>query len=196
MKNRLIALAVLVLSSVGVQAQIDRSQMPEPGPAPKINLEKPESFTLKNGLKVLVVENHKLPRVSMTLTMDNPPVMEGEKAGVAGLMGSMLGEGTPEIPKDKFNEQIDYLGANISFFSQGASASTLSKYFPRIMELMTKGALNPNFTEEEFEAEKSQSHREPEGGREKRFRKCQQNSKGLDLWSGSSLRRIHNHREP
>ena len=83
--------------------------------------------------------------------------MEGEKAGVAGLMGSMLGEGTPEIPKDKFNEEIDYLGANISFFSQGASASTLSKYFPRIMELMTKGALNPNFTEEEFEAEKARA---------------------------------------
>jgi len=157
MKNSLIALAVLVLSSVGVQAQIDRSQMPEPGPAPKINLEKPESFTLKNGVKVLVVENHKLPRVSMTLTMDNPPVMEGEKAGVAGLMGSMLGEGTPEIPKDKFNEEIDYLGASINFFSQGASASTLSKYFPRIMELMSKGALNPNFTEEEFKAEKARA---------------------------------------
>ena len=79
MKNRLIALAVLVLSSVGVQAQIDRSQMPEPGPAPKINLEKPESFTLKNGVKVLVVENHKLPRVSMTLTMDNPPSWKEKK---------------------------------------------------------------------------------------------------------------------
>ena len=157
MKNRLIALAVLVLSSVGVQAQIDRSQMPEAGPAPKINLEKPESFTLKNGVKVLVVENHKLPRVSMTLTMDNPPILEGKKAGVAGLMGSMLGEGTTEIPKDKFNEEIDYLGANISFFSQGASASTLSKYFPRIMELMSKGALNPNFTAEEFAAEKARA---------------------------------------
>lgn len=157
MKNRLIALAVLVLSSVGAQAQIDRSQMPEAGPAPKINLEKPESFTLKNGVKVLVVENHKLPRVSMTLTMDNPPILEGEKAGVAGLMGAMLGEGTTEIPKDKFNEEIDYLGANISFFSQGASASTLSKYFPRIMELMSKGALNPNFTAEEFAAEKARA---------------------------------------
>jgi len=157
MKNKIIALAVLFLCSAGVQAQIDRSQMPEAGPAPKINLEKPESFTLKNGLKVLVVENHKLPRVNMTLTMDNPPIFEGEKAGLAGLMGSLLGNGTSKIPKDKFQEEMDYLGANINFFSQGASANTLSKYFPRIFELVAQGALDPNFTQEDFDNEKKRA---------------------------------------
>jgi predicted Zn-dependent peptidase len=154
MKNKIIAIAAFLLATTGIQAQIDRSQQPEPGPAPEINLGKPDSFTLKNGLKVLVVENHKLPRVNMTLTMDNPPHTEGPKAGVAGIMGAMLGEGTKEIPKDKFNEEIDYLGANMNFFSSGASANSLSKYFPRIMELMSKGALNPNFTQEEFEKQK------------------------------------------
>ena len=69
--------------SVGVNAQLDRSQMPEPGPAPKISLEKPEEFTLKNGLTVLVVENHKLPRVSYSLTLDNKP-MKIEFIAVAG----------------------------------------------------------------------------------------------------------------
>lgn len=157
MKNKLIALAVLLISATGLQAQIDRSQQPEPGPAPEINLGKPETFSLNNGLKVLVVENHKLPRVSMTLTMDNPPHSEGAKVGVAGLMGSMLGEGTKDIPKDKFNEEIDYLGANVNFFSSGAAASSLSKYFPRVLELMSKGVLNPNFTEEEFQIEKKRA---------------------------------------
>lgn len=157
MKNKIFALTFLILSATGIQAQVDRSQMPKPGPAPEINLGKPETFNLDNGLKVLVVENHKLPRVSMTLTMDNPPHTEGAKAGVAGLMGSMLGEGTKEIPKDKFNEEIDYLGANVNFFSSGAAANSLSKYFPRILELMAKGALNPNFTQEEFETEKQRT---------------------------------------
>lgn len=157
MKNRLIAFAVLFLCSIGAEAQIDRSTPPEAGPAPKINLGKPDSFTLKNGLKVLVVENHKLPRVSMTLTMDNPPAAAGDKAGVSSLMGSLLGEGTRDIPKDEFNEEIDYLGANVNFFSRGASANSLSKYFPRILELVAKGALNPNFTEEEFNTEKERA---------------------------------------
>lgn len=158
MINKISALAILFLFVTGIQAQqIDRSTQPEAGPAPKINLSKPETFTLKNGLKVMVVENHKLPRVSMTLTMDNPPHTEGDKSGASVIMGGLLGEGTKDIPKDKFNEEIDYLGANVNFFSKGASANTLSKYFPRVMELMAKGALNPNFTQEEFEKEKERS---------------------------------------
>lgn len=157
MKNKIVALAVLFLTTTGIQAQIDRSTPPEPGPAPEINLGTPETFTLKNGLKVLVVENSKLPRVSMTLTMDNPPQAAGDKAGVSNLMGAMLGEGTKEIPKDKFNEEIDYLGASINFFSRGASANTLSKYFPRVIELMAQGALNPNFNQEQFDTEKERA---------------------------------------
>ena len=89
--------------------------------------------------------------------MDNPPHAEGQKAGVSQLMGAMLGEGTKNIPKDKFNEEIDYLGARVNFSSSGASANTLSKYFPRVMELMAKGALNPNFTSEEFEKQKERT---------------------------------------
>ena len=159
MKNKIIALAVLFLATTtGIQAQqIDRSQQPKAGPAPEINLGQPETFTLKNGLKVLVVENHKLPRVSMTLTMDNPPHLEGEKAGVSTLMGAMLGEGTKDIPKEKFNEEVDYLGASVNFFSRGASANTLSKYFPRVLELMAKGALNPDFNQEQFDTEKERT---------------------------------------
>lgn len=158
MKNKIIALAVLFLATTGIQAQqIDRSQQPKAGPAPEINLGKPETFTLQNGLKVLVVENHKLPRVSMTLTMDNPPHAEGEKAGVASLMGGMLGEGTKSIPKEKFNEEVDYLGASLNFFSRGASANTLSKYFPRVLELMAQGALSPDFNQEQFATEKERT---------------------------------------
>ncbi|MCE2613357.1 insulinase family protein [Flavobacteriaceae bacterium D16] len=145
---------VLAFVACSVHAQIDRSKMPEPGPAPQINLEDPHRFELNNGLKVLVVENHKLPRVSIQLSLDNPPTLEGDKAGVADLMASQLGNGSTNIPKDDFNEEVDFLGANISFSSRGAFASSLSKYFPRILELMADAAINPNFTQEEFDKEK------------------------------------------
>lgn len=145
---------VLIMAVFIAQGQVDRSKMPEPGPAPEVNLKDPQTFSLKNGLQVLVVENHKLPRVSMQLTLDNPPIMEGDKAGVASLTGSLMGNGTKNIPKDEFNEEVDYLGARMSFGSQSAFASTLSKYFPRILELMADAAINPEFTQEEFEKEK------------------------------------------
>ncbi|NNK21082.1 MAG: insulinase family protein [Flavobacteriaceae bacterium] len=145
---------IFAFITVSVQAQIDRSKMPEPGPAPEINLDDPQRFELANGLKVLVVENHKLPRVSIQLSLDNPPILEGDKAGVSSLTGALLGNGSTSIPKDEFNEEVDFLGARISFSSQSASASSLSKYFPRILELMADAAINPNFTQEEFDKEK------------------------------------------
>ena len=138
--------------TIAMQAQ-DRSQ-PKPGPAPTINIKKPVSFTLPNGLKVLVVEDHKLPRVSFSLQLDNAPYTEGDKKGMDELTGSLMGNGSKTITKDAFNEEIDFLGADINFSTDGASASGLSKYSKRILELMADGSLNPNFTQEEFDKEK------------------------------------------
>lgn len=154
MKTKIFALLTLFLLSIGATGQIDRSKQPKPGPAPKISLEVPGEFQLKNGLTVLVVENRKLPRVSYTLTLDNPPIIEGDKAGVASLLGAMLGNGTTSIPKDDFNEEVDFLGASINFGSQTGSARALSKYADRIMQLMADAAINPLLTEEEFQKEK------------------------------------------
>ena len=149
--KKIIVLSSLFLTLI-MQAQ-DRTQ-PIPGPAPKINIKKPETFSLTNGLKVLVVENHKLPRVSYSLTIDNTPYAEGNKKGVDDLTSSLIGNGSTKTAKDPFNEEIDFLGANINFYSSGASASGLSKHAKRIMELMAEGALMPNFTQDEFDKEK------------------------------------------
>lgn len=154
MKTKISILITLFLLSVGITAQIDRTKQPQPGPAPKITLEVPGEFVLDNGMKVLVVENHKLPRVSYNLNIDNAPITEGDKAGVSSLLGSMLGNGTTTIAKDAFNEEIDFLGASLNFGSQNASASSLSKYSERMLELMSDAAINPLLTEEEFQKEK------------------------------------------
>lgn len=154
MKLKISTLLLLLFISVRVTAQIDRAIAPEPGPAPKIQLKNPKTFELDNGIKVLVVENHKLPRVSFSLTIDNKPHTSGEKAGVAELLGSMLGNGTIHIPKNEFNSEVDFLGANLGFSSEGGFASSLSKYSSRILELMADAAIYPLLTEEEFNKEK------------------------------------------
>ena len=148
---------VLIISSlfltVLMQGQI--IPQPKPGVAPTVKIGKPQTFELKNGLKVLVVENHKLPRVSFSLTLDNDPYTEGDKKGVADMTSTMMGSGTTKISKTAFNEEVDFLGANINFSSNGASASSLSKYAGRVLELMADGALNPKFTQEEFDKERA-----------------------------------------
>lgn len=151
MKKITLILTSLILTMT-TQAQ-NRTQ-PKPGQSPKINIKKPVSFALSNGLKVLVVEDHKLPRVSYNLSIDNAPYTEGNKKGVADLTSILIGNGSSKTTKDAFNEEIDFLGAEISFNSNGAFASGLSKYSKRILELMAEGALDPNFTQEEFDKEK------------------------------------------
>jgi predicted Zn-dependent peptidase len=151
--KKIVILTISLFLTFTMQAQ-DRPQ-PKPGPAPKINIGKPQTFELPNGLKVLVVENNKLPRISYNLTIDNAPYAEGKIKGVSDMMSSLLGNGTKSIPKDAFNEEVDFLGASLNFGANGAYASGLSKYSRRVMELMADGAINPIFTQEEFDKEKA-----------------------------------------
>jgi zinc protease len=132
----------------------DRIQ-PKPGKSPIINIKKPQTFILANGMKVLVVENHKLPRVTFNLTLDNPLFTEGSKKGVDELTSNLIGNGSEKISKTVFHEEIDFLGADINFSSHGATANSLSKFSGRILELLAEGALHPNFTQEEFDKEKA-----------------------------------------
>lgn len=154
MKTYISGFLMVFFMAFSAQAQIDRSKQPQPGPAPKIDLKSPQEFTLNNGMKVLVVENHKLPRVSFNLTIDNKPETEGAKAGVSTIVGAMLGNGTTSISKEEFNEEIDFMGARLSFGSSGASASALIQYSDRILELLAEAAIHPLLVEDEFLKEK------------------------------------------
>ncbi|SNR15615.1 insulinase family protein [Tenacibaculum jejuense] len=153
MKTKILSFVAIIAMTFATNAQRDLNSQPKPGPAPKVKLGKPEKFKLSNGLQVIMVENHKLPRVSASLSIDNKPYFEGNKAGVSGLLGGLLGNGTTSISKDDFNEKVDYLGANLGFSSSGAFASSLKKYFPEILGLMADGVKNPLFSKDEFDKE-------------------------------------------
>ena len=146
---------ILFSLSLSIIMQAQKIPQPKPGPAPEIKIKKPETFRLANGLKVLIVENHKLPQVSFNLTIDNSPYAEGNKKGVKSLTGRLLGKGSANIPKAVFFEEIDFLGARINFYSDGATGNSLSKFSARILELLAEGSLHPNFSQEELDKEKA-----------------------------------------
>jgi zinc protease len=144
---------IYILSSLFLTLVSQGQVIPQPTPTspPTIKIGKSSNFELKNGLKVMVVENHKLPRVSYSLSLDNMPYAEGDKKGVADITSELIGSGTTKTSKDAFNEEVDFLGADIRFSSNAAVASGLSKYSGRILELMADGALNTVFNQEEFD---------------------------------------------
>ena len=79
MKNIFFLVFALLIGFSGL-AQVDRTQAPKPAGAREIKIGDYQSFTLKNGLQVFVVENHKLPRVQFSIQLKNDPILEGDKA--------------------------------------------------------------------------------------------------------------------
>lgn len=151
MQRIFLGLMALLFVTASATAQDFRAQAPKAGPAPKIELGDFQDFKLDNGLQVILVENHKLPRVSYQLFIDVPPHMEGKYAGTSGMMGGMLRRATSEMNKEEIDEAIDFIGANLSTSGNGAFASTISKYKEQMMEMMGKVVLDARFPQEEFD---------------------------------------------
>lgn len=157
MKKIILSIAALALVSMSYAQTLDRSIRPKAGPAPEIKLGKTESFTLTNGMKVFVVENHKLPTIAVSIQLDIRPELEGNKTGMMDMMSDLLLTGTKTRSNDKLNEEIDFIGADINTSHEGLSAHGLKKHQDKIFELMADITMNANFTQEELDKAKTRT---------------------------------------
>lgn len=155
-KSFIIFLAISILSG-SLFAQPDRSIQPKPGPAPEFKIDEYQYFTLDNGLKVILVENYKTPRISYQLTIDVDPVMEKEATGYVSMTGELLRSGTTNKSKIEIDESIDFIGANLNTYQNGVYGLTLTKHKDVFLNIMSDVLLNPSFPEEELEKSKMQN---------------------------------------
>ena len=136
---------------------VDRTKSPAPGKAPLIQVASPVKFTLANGLKVFVVKNTKLPKVTATLALDVDGFKEGDKAGLADMSGQLLQRGTTTKSKAELDEAVEFLGGSLFTSSQSASVSSLKTNFPKLMELMAEVILRPALSSDELEKVRKQT---------------------------------------
>jgi zinc protease len=136
---------------------IDRSKRPKAAPAPVLNYKDPAVTKLPNGITVIVVEDHKLPKVNATMQIDVGPIVEGDKAGLMQLLGSMMGEGTKNLPKEQFDEAVESLGSSVYFSSNGGGATALTRYFDKTFGYFADGIKNPAFPQASFDKVKKQA---------------------------------------
>ncbi|MBI3133178.1 MAG: insulinase family protein [Bacteroidetes bacterium] len=156
MKKIVVVLTILFAAVCGF-AQVDRTKAPQPQPNPEIKIAIPDALTLPNGMKVIVVENHKLPKVSFQLFIDYPIAAEGDKAGLSAIFGELLACGTTSMSKDAFDQKIDYIGASLNTSSRGFFASSLKKHTPQLLTLLSDLIMHPAFPQEDFDRIKSQN---------------------------------------
>ncbi len=138
------------------QAPLDRSIVPQPGPAPKIQIGKATVNKLDNGMKVIVVENHKLPNVTYSLSLNLTPIAEGNKAGYISIAGDLLSAGTETKTKAQIDESIDFIGGSLSTSASSVSGSCLSKHSETLLALMQDVLLHPSFPADELEKTRKQ----------------------------------------
>lgn len=142
---------VAATKAVTTKVAAFRNTAPGAAPARPIELGKYNTFDLANGLKVIVVENHKLPVVSYQVSLLNDPILEKDQVGYVNFAGELLSKGTTTKTKAQLDEEIDYIGASLSSFSGGMFASSLKKHSPKLLDLMSDILYNPAFPKEEFE---------------------------------------------
>ena len=144
--------------SNAAQASEDfRTSVPAAGPAAKINIGKYDKSVLPNGLQVIIVENHKIPKASYQLFVDYDPITENEFAGKVSLAGELLGRGTTTRNKAQIDEFVDKIGASLSTNGNGVSGASLTKYSEQLLTIMSDVLLNPTFSADEFEKIRKQT---------------------------------------
>lgn len=152
MKKILYSLFITFISSFAVDAQtLDRSIRPTAAPAKEVNIKDAQVFTLKNGLKVFLVEDNSTPLVYYSLQLDVKPQLEGDKAGRNALFSDVFGTVTKNRSKEQLNKDIDLIGMKGGVHRNGGYAYFLKKYHDKALDIMTDMLFNPVFTQEEFE---------------------------------------------
>jgi zinc protease len=147
---------IFLCAAFTLHAQTDRTKAPKAGPASKVQIGTSESFVLPNGLKVFVTEDHKLPRVSYSLSFNIVPELEGKNAGISSITSDLIGTKTQKRTKDQIDEETDFISASLSAGEQGIYASSLKKHTAQLLDLMSDISMNSEFTTEELEKVRKQ----------------------------------------
>ncbi len=154
---KFLPLALALLFPLLAPAAIDRTKKPDADPAPAASFPDYVTATLPNGLKVFVIEDDRKPTVTFRLLIKGGALTDGDRTGLSDFVAGLLNRGTTTRDAATFAQETDFIGMRLEG-SAGAdaiavSASGLTKYTGKILELFADAVLNPVFPAEQFTKE-------------------------------------------
>ena len=155
-----VLLAVAMLLTAGsASAQVDRSQKPKPAPVPKAAFPPYSETKLKNGMKVIVVEDHKQPVVYFRLMVMSGDAMDGRHVGASSAVADQIVRGTGTMTAAQIAEKTDFYGATIgagaSHDEMNVFTSCLKQHIDKVMPIYADVVRNPAFPTDELEKYRS-----------------------------------------
>jgi zinc protease len=161
--NKLVHVCVLLLSGNLLMMGYQETTNPPPPTAPRsVKVPVPVEKTLKNGLRVIIIERTGLPLISAQMVIKSggeidPPSL----AGLADITAALLTEGTKTRTAPQIAEEIDALGAELEtdagWDASTVSLNVMSSKFLQALEIMADVVQNPIFKQEEVDRIKKQT---------------------------------------
>jgi len=146
-----------IVSAAGV-ANISLSQSEEPKKSNNTFKKGEEAvkIELKNGITLLVKEDHSNPTVAVYVAFPGGLRYEDEKTnGLGNFLAGMLTKGTEKRTAAELAREIEGMAGSINGFSGknsiGISGKFLSRYFDNGIEMIADCLLNPTFPQDELE---------------------------------------------
>jgi zinc protease len=141
---------------------VTRTEAPQPLPVGQTQLPPFEQFSLNNGLHVIFVEQHEVPKLQLKLVMGGAnAAAPRDKQGVADFVADLLTKGTATRSADEIAQAIEGAGGSVSA-SAGLEWISLSANAPvdaadLAFDLVSDMARYATFPEKEFEVNKTQT---------------------------------------
>jgi zinc protease len=150
-----VLLLAATLSAPRAQAQSGVTTPPPDLPTRPFVLAKEQSKTLPNGLKIVVVESHTVPLVTLRLGLPAGSILDPPEApGLATAVADLMTEGTDRFNSLQLQQTMDGLGGAVSVTAGKDSAivgaSALAENFNRLTEILADVLLHPTFPQEEL----------------------------------------------
>jgi predicted Zn-dependent peptidase len=121
------------------------------------SIPKSDRLTLKNGMKVYLLEDHELPIVNVTAYIATGGIYEPtEMTGLAGITGALIRSGgTLSLKPDQLDSELEFMASSIESSmgddSATLSMSTLTKNLDRTLELYADVMMKPGFDKSRFD---------------------------------------------
>jgi len=130
----------------------------------RVKLPKAQEATLKNGLRVVLLESHRVPTFSMEMVVMTGGLSDpADMRGLSSVTATLLREGTAKHTSRQISEQLDTLGATffansgLSSFFSSVSTSGLTENLDQVLDLFAEIIRTPKFATEEVERYKSRT---------------------------------------
>jgi zinc protease len=132
-------------------------EVPKGTAGANFDLKAAKTIILDNGLKLILLENHRLPIVVAEANVPRVKLYEpSEQTGIATLMGMLLDEGTATRTGPKIAQLIEDAGGALSMTSSGGSFKVLSDDTDLGLDLLFDCLINPAFGEDELTSKRDQ----------------------------------------